>query len=301
MTLQYLSRNALDVTRWDGCVAADPAGLPYGKSWWLDAATNGRWDGVVVDDYRLVLPLPRGKALGRCTQVQRPAFTQQCGPFGALRSGDLEAILQALPGRYLSFHLPLSERVGAPALPAGYAARTRTNYVLDLSPEYAALHQGFHKVLRRKLRRNGPARLSPADPETIIKLYRASVGKKAGLQEKHYRTIRRLIQAAQAHDAGICCRLDDDSSGFLAAGFFPWHQGRLINTFAASTPAGYANEGMARMIVELIKAHQGPGHLLDFEGSDLPGVAEFFRSFGPECREYAAVEKTGLAAWLAKA
>ena len=88
---------------------------------------------------------------------------------------------------------------------------------------------------------------------------------------------------------GVLLRADEANHGLLAAGFIPFHQGRLINLFAASTELGYQREGMARLLVALIEAYRGEGRLLDFEGSDLPGVAEFFRSFGPEERPYYAV------------
>lgn len=301
MGIRFLAKKEIDLARWDACVAADPTCLPYALSWWLDAATGGHWDGVVIDDYRVVMPLPRGKFFGRYTQVQRPPFTQQCGPYGQLQPGDVKQLLTQLPGKYLSFKLPLTDRATAGEVPAAFSSRKRTNYVLDLSPDFEAIHQDFHKVLRRKLRRNGPATLSPAEPETIINLYRQSAGRKAGLKPKHYRKIAAIIAAAQLNDAAICCRLDDDENGFLAAGFFPFYRGRLINTFAASTSVGYAKEGMARMIVELIKTHRGPGRLLDFEGSDIPGVAEFFRSFGPVEQNYLSVEKLGVGEWIGKA
>lgn len=281
-------------------MAADTASLPYGLSWWLDAVTDKNWDGVVVDDYRLVLPLPKGKSLGRVAQVQRASFTQQGGPFGQLRSGDVHDILHALPPRYLSFQLPLQEGIVPTDVPSGFSTRTRTNYILDLSPTYEEINLGFNKVLRRKLRRNGPATLSPAEPDLIIELYQNSVGTKAGLQPKHYRWIRQLMVAAQANESAVLCRLDDPENGCLAAGFFPWYQGRLINLFAASSPAGYQHEGMARMLVALIKQHRGAGCLLDFEGSDIPGVAEYFRSFGPERRQYLTVERKGVRKWIGK-
>jgi hypothetical protein len=293
LTIRFLAKKDIDLSRWDACVSADPSCLPYALSWWLDAATQGNWDGVVVDDYRVVMPLPRGKFFGRFTQVQRPSFTQQCGPFGQLQPGDVKQLLTKLPSRYISFKLPLTDRVSHDEIPAGFTSRERTNYVIDLSPDFSAVHQNFHKVLRRKLRRNGPAILSPAEPKGIIELYRQSAGQKAGLKPKHYRQIAAIIDAARENDAAICCRLDDEENGFLAAGFFPFYRGRLINTFAASTAIGYRKDGMARLIAELIKAHGGPGRLLDFEGSDIPGVAEFFRSFGPVERNYLSVEKTG--------
>ena len=300
MNIRFLAKKEINLSRWDACVAADPSCLPYALSWWLDAATGGNWDGVVMDDYRVVMPLPRGKFLGRYSQVQRPSFTQQCGPFGQLQPGDVRQLLTELPSRYLSLKLPLTDRVIREEVPAGFSSRERTNYVLDLSPDFSILHQGFHKVLRRKLRRNGPAILSSAAPKDIIELYRQSAGQKAGLKPKHYLKIAAIITAAQRNDAAICCRLDDAENGFLAAGFFPFYRGRLLITFAASTSTGYAKEGMARMIVALIKANHGPGKLLDFEGSDIPGVAEFFRSFGPVERNYLAVEKKGVGEWIGK-
>jgi hypothetical protein len=300
LSIRFLVKKEIDLFRWDTCVATDPTCLPYALSWWLDAATGGNWDGVVIDDYRVVMPLPKGKFLGRYTQVQRPSFTQQCGPFGQLQPGDVKQLLTKLPARYLSLKLPLTDRVTPEQVPAGFSSLERTNYVLDLNPDFASIHQDFNKVLRRKLRRNGPAILRPAEPAEIIELYRQSAGQKAGLQPKHYRQIAAIIDAALRNDAAICCRLDDEENGFLAAGFFPFYRGRLINNFAASTSTGYAKEGMARMIVELIKSHRGPARLLDFEGSDIPGVAEFFRSFGPVERNYLAVEKTGVGEWIGK-
>jgi hypothetical protein len=185
-------------------------------------------------------------------------------------------------------------------IPGGLVFRTRTNFVLDLGEDFEVLHKGFHRVLRRKLRKYGTSTLSVATPETIIGLYQQSAGIKAGLKPKHYRSIRSIIQAAQAQGVAICCRLDDPEYGLLAAGFFPFYRGRLINTFAASSSAGYQQEGMARMLVELIRTHRGPGRLMDFEGSDIPGVAEFFKSFGPEQRHYLMVEKDGAGKWLGK-
>lgn len=292
MAFKYLRQKDIDRVRWDAAVRADPSRLPYGLSWWLDAATATRWDGLMADDYRLVLPLPLGRSIGRFTQVQRPAFTQQCGPFGTLHAGDLKGLLRALPFPVLSLKMPLSERTLDLAIPHNFTRRERTNFVLPISAEYDAIQMGFHKALRRKIRRNGPAMLSPAEPAAIIELYASSAGLKAGLKPAHYRRIEAIMHAARDNEAALCCRLDDDN-GYLAAGFFPFYRGRLINTFAASTPAGYRHEGMARMIVELIKKHRGPGRLLDFEGSEISGVAEFFRSFGPTTQNYTTIEMRG--------
>ncbi|MEM9526672.1 MAG: hypothetical protein AAGA31_08700 [Bacteroidota bacterium] len=219
--------------------------------------------------------------------MQRPPFTQQCGPFGKWNSvHEVQDFLSQLPPWIRPYRFPLSEGIGPLGIPGEFAEEKRTNYVLDLSPDFPTLQQNFQRALRRKLKKFGPVTLSPTEPDLIIQHYREQVGAKAGLKRWHYQRVNRLMEACQERDLGVLVRADEAEYGLLAAGFFPLHQGRLINLFATSTKAGYQRAGMARLLTALIEVYRGEGRILDFEGSDLPGVAEFFRSFGPKKRTY---------------
>ena len=271
----------------------DPGGLPYGLTWWLDAVCPGRWSGLVLDDYRLVMPLPREPFSWRSPwrswarpRVQRPFFTQQCGPFGTLLPHDLPRLLPPLFNGGPGGGLPFSESINEADFPVGYPLARRTNLVLDLSPPLENIRAGYHRDLRRKLRKHGPATLLPADPELVLSVYREQIAAKAGLKSKHFTRARALIKAALRNDAGYCYQLLGADEELLAVGFFPLHRGRIINLMPASTPAGYRRQGMALLLDAVIERHRGPGHLFDFEGSDIPGIASFFRAFGPELRPY---------------
>lgn len=219
--------------------------------------------------------------------MQRPPFTQQCGPFGKWNNvHEVQDFLRQLPPWIRPYRFPLSEGISPLSIPGEFQEEKRTNFVLDLSPELAILQRNFQRALRRKLKKYGPITLSPAEPALIVKHYREQVGQKAGLKNWHYERITNLMEACSQKEMGLLLRADEENHGLLAAGFFPLHQGRLINLFAASTVLGYQREGMARLLAALIETYRGEGRLLDFEGSDLPGVAEFFRSFGPEERGY---------------
>lgn len=292
-----LSRKKIDVNRWNKAVANDPTCLPYGFSWWLDAVCPNGWEGLVFEDYRAVMPLPKEpfsfrKPLSSWAQpqVQRAFFTQQTGPFGDVHPGDVTDLFAALPAKITSFKLPLTENTSAAEIPTAFATELRTNYVIDLSPNLEAIQAGYHKDLRRKLRKHGPASLLPADPEMVLDNYRKQIAHKAGLKTKHFTCARALIKAALHHDAGFCYQVLSEDQELLATGFFPHHKGRIINLLPVSTPAGYQREGMALLLDEVIKKHRGPGHLFDFEGSDLPGIAKFFGYFGPEKRPYLSVQ-----------
>lgn len=291
-----LRHEEIDTKRWNNAVANDPTSLPYGFTWWLDAVCPGRWNGLVFDDYRAVMPLPREPFSLRNPisswarpQVQRPFFTQQCGPFGDLRPGDVSKLFANLPDGLSSFVLPLTEHTASDEVPSGYTSDLRTNYVLDLGPELETIRAGYHKDLRRKIRKHGPATLLSADPELILQNYQKKIGPKAGLKAKHFTCARALIKAAMNNKAGYCYQVQSEDGELLATGFFPHHRGRIINLLPVSTPIGYQREGMAMLIDEVIKKHHGPGNSLDFEGSDIPGIAKFFGYFGPEKRPYLTV------------
>lgn len=291
----HLQRSAIDDRRWNEAVARDNTHLPYGFTWWLDAVSPGRWSGLVLDDYRAIMPLPlesfslrRPISSWARPQVQRPFFTQQCGPFGDLRPGDLTQLFANLPNGLNSFSLPLTENADPSEIPAGYTPEFRTNYLLDLSPDLETIRAGYHKDLRRKLRKFGPGHLSEVAPSLILEQMQRHVAAKAQLNPAHFRAALRIMKAAIHLGYGYCYQLHDDDE-LLASNFLLGTNGRFVNLLPSSSPAGYRREGMARLLDAFIARHRGPGHLLDFEGSDVPGIAKFFSSFGPEKRPYLTV------------
>lgn len=247
----------------------------------------------MLGDYRLVLPLPIKRSFGPFKQVHRAAFTQQGGPFGRIEPGDISAIFSGLPSTILALELPLLASVQEQDIPKNYQLRRRTNLTLDIDADYPSLVSGFSKTLRKKLRRYPEVKLAPARVDTVLEVYRASSGERSGLKGYHYQIIRNLMAACRARGFGHLYQLETEA-GVLAAGFFPEYQGRIINLFGGSTPTGFREEGMARLLAAVIKNHLGQGNILDFEGSDIQGVADFFKSFGPSNSPYLSVKRKGL-------
>lgn len=292
MPARYYPNARIDRSRWDAVIAADPHRLPYGFSWWLDIVTDNKWDAIIVDDYRVVFPLPFIKRFGPLRLVQRAIFTQQGGPYGQVEAGDLAAILSVVPRLLFFLDYPLMHGILPAALPANYQYYERVNLLFSLDEDYPALRQRLHKVQRRRLRKYPAPQLQATDRDQVLQTYRQFSGIRAGLQEIHYQKMHRLIDACIARDMALLYRLDDEN-GLLAAGFFPVYKGRIINLFAGSTEAGYAHSGMLRLLAGIFARHQGAGMLFDFEGSDLPGVQYFFRQFGPVDAPYLAIRKKG--------
>ena len=61
---------------------------------------------------------------------------------------------------------------------------------------------------------------------------------------------------------------------------------RITYLLPVSTEKGQALEVGTFLLDALIRAHQGKNLLLDLEGSMIPGVARFYRSFGAQQETY---------------
>lgn len=285
-TIRYLQRSEIDPSKWNAAVERDPGRFPYGFVWWLDIVTNKKWNALVLDDYRAVLPLPYRHSIGPFLTIHRPAFTQQGGPWGDWHSEDIGPLLQHIPKGAISVALPLRHETDMEQVPEQYTVNQRTNLEVDLDRDWTEIQGGFSKTLRKSLRKFSGGTLCESTAETVIEVYRESVGEKAGLNQGHYRMITHLVAAAKQGGCGQTWQFVDEKGILLAAGFFPEYRGRMINLFCGSTEAGYRDKGMSRILAALMELHHGPGRLFDFEGSDLPGVAEYFKKFGPERRPY---------------
>lgn len=261
----------------------------YGLHWWLDAATDYNWSGLVLDDYRLVMALPRMRRYGFVPVIARPPFTQQIGPYGTVENGDLLALLQAIP------NLPLvSLSTGAVLadveLPTGYHREKRTNFVLDLSRDFGQVVDNFSKRMRGYVRKYDGDRLESSDAGTVVDLYRRQIAAKAGLGDYHFERLGALIEASASKGRGELLQLREDGE-LLCAGFFPRFGDRIYNPAAASTELGYKRRGMTRLLVQLMSASTGSSRRFDFMGSDLPGVKEYFAGFGGVDEGYHVLQK----------
>ncbi|PHK98705.1 hypothetical protein CGL56_09570 [Neolewinella marina] len=288
--IRRLSRPDIDLPRWNAAVRDSPANFPYGLSHWLDVATAGRWEGLVVDDYRLVLPLPALRRFGFLPVIIRPPYTQQLGPFGRPRPGDIAALLQAIPFRF-QVSLPLIASIPAEEISSRFRCRKRTNYELDLSGEWAQIVSGFPRKLQAFLRQTAARdQLQPLEADEFVDLSRRHLAGRAGLRESDLTALHTLILAARQHEFGQCYQLREEGE-LLAAGFFPCFGRRTINLATVTTERGRKRRGTSRLLAQVMRQRAGtPGAIFDFEGSELPGVRDFFAKFGGSDRGYYLLE-----------
>ena len=303
--LRLLSYSALDLARWDACVAASPGAPPYAQAWWL-AAAAGRWSAVVEQgpggEYHSLLPLPLKWRPGGWVGYQ-PLFTQQLGLVLTAESQQrhLADYLAVVAKKCVRFYQQLAPMAGSlPVLPPGFTAAERLTYHLDLGSPYAALHRGYAADYRRRLRQNEalPQPLQvveAADLDELIQLFLSYRGAAhTGLRPGQYARLRRLEAAARARGLAELHQVRHPGTGELLAGaLFVRHAGGLIYLFAAASAAGRAAGAPLLLVDAALRRHAGqPGRVLDFEGGSLPAIGRFFANFGARAVPYAALTFT---------
>ncbi len=277
--IELVSYGDLDRKAYDRCVNHSESFRIYGTSDYLDAVTE-QWDALVYKDYQAVMPVPRRRKYG-LAYVYTPTFVQQLGVFSS------EAIDTRLEREFCS-------RLVSSFFLVDYALHSqsrpqkgweeRTNYALDLGPGYEELFQGFNTNRQRVVRKGFGELVIEKSPEPgyfMEQLNRSDLGFAPDISMLE--TLKRLIEQNPGH-----VRIWSANFGDSWVGGLVWlrdHK-RITYLFPVASKTGRTLQVSSYLLDSLIRDHQGSGLLLDLEGSMLPGVARFYKSFGARKETY---------------
>lgn len=286
--IRYLKRDKIDISRWDTCIETAPNGLIYGRSFYLDAVTAGRWDALVWADYQAVMPLTWNRKFG-FHYLYQPFFTSSLGIFGSQASViPVAAFLQAIPRRFRYWDIDLNEtNIIAPFARAISALelRSRLNYLLPLDRPYDAIQENYKRLARRMQKKAAAEQLEVVrgvSPEEVIGHYRHSYADRhSNIPGWAYERI--IVCANRAQEKGLLSSYLAKTPGNTVAAFY------LVfsdNRFVYSVLGGSTREGKEKGAFYLltdaaIRDHAGAKKIFRFEGSDIPGIALFNSMFGP--------------------
>jgi hypothetical protein len=280
-----LTRSQIDDVKWNQTVKASPGAVIYGLTLTLDLL-GGSWSALVAGDYNYILPLPNKKKFG-IRYLYTPSFIQRLDVFGKDCTEEIRLLfLNALTRYYtyadidLAFSYPQT----------GWSSRARVNYVLPLQDSYDLIAGAYQEEATRSLRKANSRNCRFAgnvSPNDVIALYRKTYGQKAATTDADYSAM--LAYAGEAGRTGnlVSCGVENKETGalFFAAMFFVYEK-RIYYLLGAPTQSGRAARAGYFMIDSIIRRYAGGEMMLDFEGSDIPGVAAFYQKFSPQTEIY---------------
>lgn len=287
--------SADELPEWDALVQSSPQCSVFLKSWWPKATC----DPVRVLGYyeggQLIAGIPlhyEYKAGLRICKL--PKLTQTWGVVMAQLPGKkvtadgreteiLDAFAARLANERLfvqAFH-PSSQN-WLPFYWRGFTQTTHYTYVLDDLESMDKLWNGLAQVRRTNIRKARKLGLivKECSPEVVYQAAKATFdnqGKQCPYQLEY---LRRLYDAARAHDAGVCMAAEDPGGKVHAAGLFVWDKQRGYHIAGGHDPSLGSSGGSVLLVWHLLEFAAAHTAVFDFEGSMHKQIETSFRSYG---------------------
>jgi len=166
----------------------------------------------------------------------------------------------------------------------------RVNYVLDLNRPYGEIRKGYKKRLLENLGEAQSHRLdyqAHTDYSATIELFKKQyAGRMQQVKPEDYQRFDRLCVSLQQQEMVLARQVLDESGELLNSSIFFRDKNRIYNIMSVSLPAGREKRAHFFLLDQIIAEFANHPLLLDLEGSQLPGVAEFYRKFGSRDQPY---------------
>ncbi len=293
--IKYLSYNDIDKAKWDSCIRNSVNGLIYAYSWYLDIACN-KWDGLVEDDYKSVMPLPRGEKYGFIYTYQ-PTFTQQHGVFSTAKitNAKVEEFLKMIPAKYK--YVEISLNTFNRAKDDSFETSEGVTHLLDLISSYTTLQSNYSTQAKRNLKKALASSLTIAKnipPKKVIDLFRANRGKNYEITGAQYTMLNALMQTCIKKGLGQCWGVYTKEKELCAGAFLVESNRRVIFLFSGTNKTAFETQAMTFLINRYIEENAQQNLIFDFEGSTDPDVARFYKGFGSKEVHFIKIRKNNL-------
>ena len=272
--IHYRTHKNIDIIKYDRCIQDSFNSRIYAFSWYLNCVTDD-WDALVLNDYEAVMPLPKRKKFGMYYIYQAP-WIQQLGVFseGVLKEDLIYDFIIRIPKKFILVDYFFNSQ----NIISKKNIVKRVNFILELKSSYKEIFNNFNKNRKRALK-------SDFSNYELDKN-----GKKKGFldlyhdQEKKYKThkdsFEKLQNLLNSNQNSIHIWNVYKSNEMVAGLVWLKDKNRITYLLPVAKEQAKKQNIPSFIINELIKEHQNMDYLLDFEGSMVPGVAQFYKSFG---------------------
>lgn len=285
--IRYIPQQDIDTYKWDQCIEKATNGLIYGYSFYLDQMAV-HWDALVLNDYEAVMPLTWNSRWG-IKYLYQPFITAQLGLYGQSVTPALtDDFIKSIPPsfRYIDILLNAGNQ------PLSNAVSRRSNYILPLNRPYDTIADQYNENLKRNIKKSEQAGLTlktNIDVELVIRLAAAQMREHGHESADNINRFRNLFTVLQEKNMARTYGIFQGEQLGASAVFFSSHQ-RLYYILVGNHPSGREMGASHALIDALIREQAGTGQILDFEGSDIPGLAAYYRAFGAVEEPYPALK-----------
>jgi hypothetical protein len=290
---RVLNREEIEDKKWDASIKNANNGLPYAYSFYLDLCCD-EWIGLVWDDYEAVCPLPFTIKFGLKLGLQ-PPFTQQLGYFGK-KPAQIEAIseITAYLNQNFSFYnynLNFQNSIGE----INARVKYYPTHHLKLSAKIEDIRKGYGSRRKRDLKKAGKNQLSiirDDNIESTIDLVRKQFGRQEiTITAKHLLKLSALLYNLKKRNMLKVYNAYSNRNEHLSSSAFIIDRDIAISLVIANSEEGLQCGSNTLIFDQFIADHCESDMVLDFEGSKIKGISDYFKSFGATEVNFANLQK----------
>ena len=283
----FLKRNQIDEEKYNHCIANSLQSRIYAYSWYLDFVTDN-WSVLVLDDYKAVMPLPLHSKFG-FKYISQAFFTQQLGVFSKEKITEdvFEEFLNEIPKKFLKIALQFNSENNF----LEENVIQKNNYILALDKEYEALYKAFSKGRKHAIQQGLKNQLNIEEISfsELLMLSKRHYSFKE-ITENEYKKLAKLVEVLKSKNKTKIIGVKINGE-LIGGAVFLLDAKRVVYLFSAVSPKGKENQVGSLLLNSIIKEYSKTTKILDFEGSQIPGIATFFKSFGAKKETYFLLKK----------
>ena len=282
MSLKIISREELDIEKWNALVNSDQEHAPTNFTWYLDEIAEN-WEAVVNDDYTQGMALPYTLRLGKKI-LYTPIFTTAVEFMGTF-SGDL---VDLIGDRYQSLEFAVKQDVfGSPD----------ENYVYQIAPSERKLGSQGKRHLN-KAKKSGFEVIETTEFNRVFELVSNELnGKFTGINDRTLERLNRALINGESEKSLLCFELMHEAN-FVGGIICLRTKGQLFYLKGTTTEDSKKLGGMYLLLNTAVNYACEKGMNFDFGGSRVPGVQKFNLNLGGEDVNYAYYLKEGGPGWF---
>ncbi|MBN1597685.1 MAG: hypothetical protein JW894_05285 [Bacteroidales bacterium] len=283
--IKYVKHYHIKKDLWDRCIGASDNPLIYALSWYLDIVSPN-WDALIMDNYTAVMPLTWKKKFGIKYLIQ-PYFSQQLGVFGEKQIlAEVDEFLKKIPSKFILIRINLNRLNSFNR--SDFNVLDRTNFELDLNDDYHSIHEKFATSTKKNIKDSNKKKLTVVeinDTDLFIDFSKGILNKKIALPNAYYITLKKLSNILNQMNSVRLFGIYKDETLCASVMMIKSYK-RWIYQISVSNKSGLKNMAMFFFLDRFIQEHANTDFILDFEGSDIEGIANFYANFGARKTTY---------------
>ncbi len=275
MQLQYILHRDIDFAKWDEALAKCNNSLIYAESIYLNTMCP-HWDALVTDDFNYIMPLPYKKKMG-IKYIPTIPFVQQLGIFSS------KEITTSITKEFVT---ALQKKIKLGDLLLNYSntieGSLQNNFILSLQPTYENLYAHYKNDAKKDLKKSTTHYSidNNFDFHKAIDFFKEEYqSRMPHLKNQYFTKFKQLCEHYKNKERLICKAIMIEQD-VVATAILLKDKQRIYNLASTINAKGKKLNANHFLFDDLIKTYANTAYTLDFEGSDIEGIAYFYQQFG---------------------